>query len=403
MSTGVFIEPDFVAILPGVASSAPVIRVGIVMNGVTGRMGTHQHLGRSIAAIRAEGGVPLLDGRLVWPDPILVGRNEDKLRRLAEEYRVDRWTTDLDAALSDPSYEVYFDAQTTARRPEGIAAAIAAGKHVYCEKPLAPDVPTALELVRLAAEAGIKNGIVQDKLFLPGLLKLRKLVDNGFFGRILSVRGEFGYWVFEGIDRAGQRPSWNYRSEDGGGIILDMFAHWQYVLENLFGRPLALCCLGTTHIPERVDEAGKPYAATADDAAYAIFELEGGVIAQFNSSWAVRVYRDDLLTIQVDGTDGSAVAGLRRCVAQDRSATPRAVWNPDIDDPIEYRRQWQDIELANTDNAFKHQWAFFLRHVVSDEPYDMDFLAGAKGVQLAELAVESSRRSEWLDIPGLSG
>lgn len=371
------------------------------MNGVTGRMGTNQHLARSIAAIRAEGGIQLQDGIVIWPDPILVGRDEAKLQRLAKQHGIDCWTTDLDAALSNSDYELYFDSQTTARRPAAIRAAIAAGKDVYCEKPLAPDLASALELLELARQAGIKHGIVQDKLFLPGLLKLRKLIDDGFFGRILSVRGEFGYWVFEGLDQPTQRPSWNYRAEDGGGIIVDMFAHWQYVLEELFGPLRAVCCLGITHIPDRVDEAGTAYAATADDAAYAIFELEGGVIAQFNSSWAVRVYRDDLLTIQVDGTSGSAVAGLRSCVAQPRGQTPRAVWNPDLPITIEYREQWTEVASGPVDNAFKQQWELFLRHVVADQPYRWGFLGGAKGVQLSDVAMDSWRERRWIEIPDL--
>jgi predicted dehydrogenase len=377
-------------------------RVGIIMNGVTGRMGTHQHLVRSVAAIRDQGGVPLPGGETLAPDPILVGRNEKKLRSLAETHGVRRWSTDLEGCLADPRDEVYFDSQTTKRRAEAVRMAIAAGKHVYCEKPTAANLTEALELARLARKNGVKNGVVQDKLFLPGLIKLKRLVDSGFFGRILSVRGEFGYWVFEGDWRPAQRPSWNYRKEEGGGIIVDMLSHWRYVLDNLFGEVRAISCLGATHVPERWDETGEPYEATAEDAAYATFELEGGIVAHFNSSWCVRVNRDELFELQVDGTLGSAVAGLRNCKAQHRVNTPQAVWNPDIPDPNDYRAQWLEVPPGEEpENAFKAQWEMFLRHVTTGEPFPHDLLQGAKGVQLAELGLESWKERRWIEVPEL--
>jgi predicted dehydrogenase len=376
--------------------------VGIIMNGVTGRMGTNQHLVRSIVAIRAAGGVRIDDDTVIWPEPVLVGRNEAKLRQLAEAHGDLRWTTDLDACLRDPELTVYFDAQITGRRAPAVRAAIAAGKHIYCEKPVSEDLETALELGRLARDAGVKNGVVQDKLWLPGLLKLKRLVDAGFFGRILSVRGEFGYWVFEGDWQGAQRPSWNYRKEDGGGIIIDMLCHWRYVLDNLFGGVKAVSCLGATHIPERVDEQGRRYAATADDAAYATFLLEGDIIAHINSSWAVRVHRDELVSFQVDGTHGSAVAGLRSCKIQHRVTTPKPVWNPDVPNPFDYFGDWQEVP-ANTefDNAFKVQWELFLRHVVLGEPFRWDLHEAAKGVQLAELGIQSWQERRWLSVPEL--
>ena len=375
--------------------------IGIVMNGVTGRMGTNQHLVRSILAIREQGGVRGPKGTIV-PEPILVGRNADKLRRLANAHGVERYTTDLAEALAMPDAPIYFDALATTHRAAAVRQAIAAGKHVYCEKPIAEDVATALDLARAAKAAGIKNGVVQDKLFLPGLLKLDRLVKSGFFGRILSVRGEFGYWVFEGDWQPAQRPSWNYRVADGGGIMLDMFAHWEYVLSNLFGPVRALTALGATHIPQRVDEAGELYRADADDAAYAIFELEGGIVAQMNSSWAVRVYRDDLLVLQVDGTHGSAVAGLREVKIQHRNATPKPVWNPDVPNPIDFREGWTTVPTNDTyDNAFKVQWERYLRHVVWDEPFPWDFMAAARGVQLAELGLRAWRDRAWVRVEEL--
>ncbi len=377
-------------------------RVGIIMNGVTGRMGTNQHLVRSILAIREQGGVPS-NGEPIWPEPLLVGRNEAKLAALAAEHGLEHWTTDLGAALADPAYKVYFDAQLTSARPPAVEAAIAAGKHVYCEKPVTPDVESALALARAARDAGVKVGVVQDKLFLPGLLKLQRLVASGFFGRIIAARGEFGYWVYPGPEPTPQRPSWNYRSEDGGGIISDMFAHWRYVLDDVFGPVRAVTALGATHIPVRVDEEGKEYDATAEDAAYAMFEIEGGAIVQFNSSWCVRVNRDELLELQVDGTHGSAVAGLRECKVQPADATPRSIWNPDLPDPITHREAWTDVpDTEPPDNGFKLQWEHFLRHVVDDEPFPWDFLEGARGVQLAALGEQSWRERRTVDVPELT-
>jgi predicted dehydrogenase len=380
-----------------------VHKIGIIMNGVTGRMGTHQHLMRSIVAIIRQGGVKTGDGRTLLPDPVLVGRNIDKLKDLSATSGVQKFTTNLDEALADPHNVIYFDAQTTSLRAAGVSKAIAAGKHIYCEKPTAVSTAEAYDLYLRARRAGVKHGVVQDKLWLPGLRKLARLREEGFFGRILSVRGEFGYWVFEGDRVPPQRPSWNYRKADGGGIIIDMFCHWRYVLDNLFGHVQAVSCLGATHIPKRWDETGKPYECTADDAAYAAFELEGGVIAQFNSSWAVRVRRDDLLTIQVDGTEGSAVAGLRKCWIQPYGATPRPTWNPDVDSPIDFFAGWTPVPDQEVyDNAFKAQWELFLRHVVKGDPFPWTLLEGAKGVQLAEKGLESWAKRAWVAVPPLA-
>ena len=377
-------------------------RVGVIMNGVTGRMGTNQHLIRSILAIRADGGVALGDGTRLLPDPILVGRNADKLKRLAEDHGLDRWSTDLEAALESPDDEIYFDAATTDLRAENLRRAISAGKHIYCEKPVASSLEDALEVHALAQRAGIKHGVVQDKLFLPGLLKLRALRDSGFFGRMLSVRIEFGYWVFEGDREPAQRPSWNYRKEDGGGIIVDMLCHWRYVLDNLFGEVRSVSCLGVTHIPQRWDEEDRPYEATADDAAYATFELEGDIIAQVNSSWCTRVRRDDLVTFHVDGTHGSAVAGLMDCVTQSRDQTPRPVWSPDTRQPIDFYDDWEPVPDAHPpENGFRVQWEAFLRHVFDGEAWDHTLLEGAKGIQLAELGLRSWQERRWIDVPSL--
>jgi predicted dehydrogenase len=377
--------------------------VGIVMNGVTGRMGYRQHLVRSILAVRGQGGLPLADGTLIWPEPVLVGRSAEKLKTISERHQLANWTTDLDSALGDPGNEIYFDAQLTQLRFPAVRRALAAGKHVYVEKPVAATLPEALELARLARDAGLRNGVVQDKIFLPGLIKLRRLVDAGFFGRILSVRGEFGYWVFEGDWQQAQRPSWNYRAADGGGIVLDMFPHWHYVLERLVGPVRSVYAHAVTHLPERWDEQGRPYAADADDAAYAVLGLDDGVVAQINSSWAVRVHRDELVEFQIDGTEGSAVAGLRECVFQHRAGTPKPVWNPDEPGTERFRDQWLPVpDNAELGNGFRAEWELFLAHVVSDAPFPYDLLAGARGVQLAELGLASAREGRRMPVPELS-
>ena len=377
-------------------------KIGIIMNGVTGRMGTNQHLIRSLAAIVAEGGLKATENDIILPDLVLVGRNEIKLKKLAERVQVENWTTNLEEALADKKYQIYFDAQTTGRRADAIKKAVAAGKHIYCEKPIATSTDIALEIYHECEKAGVKHGVVQDKLWLPGMLKLKRLIENDFFGKVLSVRGDFGYWVFEGHTIPAQRPSWNYRKEDDGGIIVDMLCHWRYVLDNIFGQVKGVFCLGATHISERIDEKGKPYNCTADDAAYSIFQLEGGVIAQFNSSWTTRVRRDDLLTLHVDGTKGSAVVGLRDCWTQDYANTPKPVWNPDIPNPIDFKKGWTKVsEEEEFDNAFKAQWELFLKHVVLDTPFPWNLMEGAKGVQLAELGIESWEKKTWINIPDL--
>ncbi|WP_433058318.1 Gfo/Idh/MocA family protein [Dactylosporangium sp. CS-033363] len=378
------------------------VPIGIVLNGVTGRMGYRQHLVRSLLAIREEGGLPAGDGRRIWPEPILVGRNAAKLQEIAERHGLTEWTTDLDAALQRDDVQIYFDAQVTQQREKAIRAAIEAGKHIYTEKPLAEDTAAAVDLFRAARAAGVRHGVVQDKLFLPGLRKLARLVEGGFFGRILSVRGEFGYWVFEGDWQPAQRPSWNYRAADGGGIVVDMFPHWQYVLERIFAPVRTVQATIATHVPSRVDESGAVYDATADDAAYGTFELEGGIVAQINSSWAVRVYRDELVEFQVDGTHGSAVAGLRECHIQHRGGTPKPVWNPDLPATERFREQWQRVpDNEPFDNGFKVQWEHFLRHVVDGGAFPWDFAAGARGVQLAELGWQSARTGQRIEIPAL--
>lgn len=377
--------------------------IGIIMNGVSGRMGYRQHLVRSILAIRDQGGIELPDGSRLTVKPLLVGRSEAKLADIAARHGIDDWTTDLDAALADPAWEIYADFLVTRARATAIRKAIAAGRAIYTEKPTAESTSEALELARLAHDAGVKTGVVHDKLYLPGLQKLKRLIDSGFFGRILSVRGEFGYWVFEGDLQPPQRPSWNYRAEDGGGIIVDMFPHWNYVLENLFGRVRSVYAQAATHIPERWDENGERYAATAEDAAYGIFELDGGVIAEINSSWTVRVDRDELVEFQVDGTHGSAVVGLFGAKIQHRSATPKPVWNPDLADGHDYDADWAQVPDNDVFlNGFRRQWEEYLVSYALGTDYPFDLLAGARGVQLAAAGLESSADGRKIVLDELS-
>ncbi|MFT5240262.1 MAG: putative dehydrogenase [Kiritimatiellia bacterium] len=387
-------------------------RIGIIMNGVTGRMGTNQHLARSIVAIIKQGGIKVGNDMIIMPEPILTGRREHALKELAEHYGNDacgeafKYTTDVQGALDGAygDYEIFFDASGTLQRAGFIEMAVAAGKAIYCEKPTATKTADAIRLAKCVDDAGLKNGIVQDKLWLPGFRKLKMLKETGFFGRILSVKGDFGYWVFSGldVDQPAQRPSWNYRAEDGGGMMIDMFCHWRYVIDNVFGPVKSLVSWGSTDLPERRNEEGKVFKGTADDSAYAMFLLEDGTMVQFNSSWCTRVRRDDLLTVQVDGDKGSAVAGLRDVMVQSAAETPKPVWNPDIAQPIDFHAGWTKVpDNIEYDNAFKIQWEQFIRHVVLDESWDYGLMEGAKGVQLAELGMQSWHEKKWVDVTPL--
>ena len=387
-------------------------RIGIIMNGVTGRMGTNQHLARSISAIIKQGGVQVSNELTIMPEPILTGRRDYALKALAEKYGNEaqgkpyQYTTDVQGALDGKygDFEIFFDASGTLQRAGFIEMAVAAGKAIYCEKPTATKSAEAVRLAKLVDDAGLKNGVVQDKLWLPGFRKLKMLKELGFFGKILSVKGDFGYWVFTGMDedQPAQRPSWNYRAEDGGGMMIDMFCHWRYVIDNIFGPVKSLVAYGSTDLPERRDESGNVFPATADDSAYAMFLLEDGTMVQFNSSWCTRVRRDDLLTVQVDGEKGSAVAGLREVVVQSAAETPKPVWNPDIKQPIEFLDGWTPVpNNIEYENAFKIQWEDFLKHVVLDTPWRFSLMEGAKGVQLAELGMQSWQERRWVDVPEL--
>ena len=376
--------------------------IGIVVDGATGRLGTTQHL-KALLAIRDAGGLPLAGGDYLLPAPLLLGRDPAKLAALALRSGGLKWTTDRDAALADPGVEIYFDASATGGRPERARAAFAAGQHVYLEKPIAASLDDALALARAAEAAGKKGGVVQDKLFLPGLKKLRRLYDADFFGRVISVRLDFGWWVFDGELAPAQRPSWNYRKETGGGLVLDLFAHWRYIFDRLLGPIAAVSCRHLTAQPTRIDERGRPYDVDVEDHAFAIFELKGGVLAQIASSWANRVRRDDLLQIQVDGTNGSAVAGLHRCFVQPAIVTPKPFFSPEEPQPMIFAAQWQEMpELDPFENGYRAGWEGFLRHVAEeDAPFPAPLIEGAKSVQLAEACHQSHRERRWVALEPL--
>jgi predicted dehydrogenase len=358
---------------------------------------------KALLGIRGEGGLPLKNGDRLMPEPVLLGRNGEKLAALAAASGGLKYSTDRDACLADKAVAVYFDATATGGRPERLSAAIAAGKHIYTEKPLAETLEQALALAREAMRAGVKNGIVQDKLFLPGLKKLRRLYDSGYFGRVLSLQLEFGWWVFDGAVIPSQRPSWNYRKAAGGGLILDMFAHWRYIFDRLLGPIASVSCREMTAQPRRIDEAGKPYDVDVEDHAFAIFELAGGAIAQVSSSWASRVKRDDLLQIKVDGTNGSAVCGLHRCFVQPLIATPRPFFDPERPQAAVFDEEWQEVQALDPfKNSYREGWELFLRHVAEDAPFPSPLLEGAKGVQLAEACHQSHRERRWVDLEELS-
>jgi predicted dehydrogenase len=369
------------------------------MEGVTGRLGTNQHLIRSVLAIRNEGGLLLGNGDRLVPEPVLVGRNPEKLSALAAAHGGQAWSADRAAALADRTIDIYFDVAATGGRLERALQAIAAGKHIYLEKPIAGSFEEATTIVRAAQTAGVKAAAVQDKIYLPGFQKLRKVRDAGFFGRILSARLDAGWWVFDGGLHPSQRSSWNYRKKDGGGLVLDMYPHYHYLTTSLMGPVKSVSCRKVTQQKKRWDEHGKPFDVDVEDEVFATFEFESGAIAQVTSSWASRVKRDDLIQIQIDGTLGSAVAGGHKCYVQSLAATPRPVWNVEVPQATDFDTQWQEVpDHEPFKNSYRHGWEQFLRHVTEDAPLHSTLLAGAKDVQLTELCYQSDRERRWIDV-----
>ncbi|HET7850713.1 MAG TPA: Gfo/Idh/MocA family oxidoreductase [Pseudolabrys sp.] len=373
--------------------------IGIIVNGATGRIGSTQHLAHALVPIRTEGGLPAGDERIV-PRPLLLGRDRDRLAAVARSHGIAEWTTDLDAALANPEFPIFFDAAATHQRVPTLSRAIAAGKHIYSEKPVAPTAEQGLALLRAAEKAGLKTGAVEDKVYLPGLQKIARLAGDGFFGRIVGFKLDFGWWVFDGIEAPSQRPSWNYHSSGGGGLTLDMYPHWRYVIEDIVGRVRRIVTSASTAIGERADESGKRFKVDVDDRSITLAELENGAVGTIISTWATRVRRDDLMTLQIDGTGGSAVAGLHRCWVQSKADTPTVRhFNPDKDIDADYRADWREFagEVRKV-NPYRVGWEDFLRHVVVGAPLRATFAAGIRDVQFAEASKRSASERRWVEI-----
>jgi predicted dehydrogenase len=372
--------------------------IGIVLNGATGRICSTQHLANALAPIRAEGGLPIGADRIV-PRLMLIGRNKEKLAALGKQYNAE-WTTDLTQALGDPGFIVFFDAAATYQREAVLDRAIAAGKHIYSEKPVATTTETAVRLLRAMNARGLKHGAVEDKIYLPGLQKLAQLVATNFFGRVLGFRIEFGWWIFDGTETRCQRPSWNYQRKGGGGLIRDMYSHWRYVIENLLGPIRRVVTQLSTGIPERIDEQGKRYAVDVEDTATTLVEMASGAIGIILCSWAARVRRDDLLTFQIDGSRGSAIAGVHRCWIQTDVRTPGTAHLSIANDPgINYREHWIAVDDGRPyKNPYRVGWEGFLSHVIADTPMQASFAAGIRDVQFAEACYRSANERAWIDI-----
>ena len=382
----------------------PARTIGIILHGGTGRIGSTQHLKNALAPIRHEGGLAMGDIRVV-PRVILVGRDKERLAAIARENGGLEWTTDLDAALSDPAYEVLFDAAATHQRKATLAKGIAAGKHIYAEKPVATSVAEGRALLAAISARGLKHGAVEDKQYLPGMRRLKALAQAGFFGRVVGFRLEFGWWVFDGLEERCQRPSWNYRKAGGGGLMLDMYSHFRYLIEGMLGPIRRVVTSAATAAPERVDETGMRYAVDVEDQATTLVELASGATGAVIASWATRVRRDDLMTFQIDGTKGSAIAGLHRCHMQSLADTPRvAAFNPMVDLAIDYRARWQEAPAAEPNlNSYRVGWEDFLRHLVADAPMRSDFAAGIRDVAFAEACGRSARENGWVGFDEPAG
>jgi predicted dehydrogenase len=377
--------------------------IGIIINGATGRIGSTQHLHNALVPIRREGGLPVGDERIV-PRLLLVGRDAERLAATAKAHDVAEWSTDLDAALANRDFGIFFDAAATHQRAAVLEKAVLAGKHIYCEKPVATSVAQGLELLDAAQARGLKAAVVEDKVYLPGLQKLAHLAETGFFGRVVNFRLEFGWWVFDGVDVACQRPSWNYRRASGGGLILDMVPHWRYIVEEIVGPIARVVSAAWTATPERVDERGARYRVDVEDSCAVLVALASGACGTILSSWATRVRRDDLLTLQVDGTHGSAIAGLHLCWTQTAGETPRiAHFNVKEDIGADYRAGWREVPAAGPyQNPYRIGWEQFLRHVVAGTPLRATFAAGIRALALAEACARSMKEERWVTLDGRS-
>ncbi|MFL5334274.1 MAG: Gfo/Idh/MocA family oxidoreductase [Geminicoccaceae bacterium] len=379
-------------------------RLGIIIHGATSRIGTTQHLLNSLIPIRQEGGLPLSNGDRLMPDPILVGRTPEKLQALAERLGLTRWTTDLDAALANPEDELFFECAYGGGRAQLAHRAIKAGKHIYLEKPVADSLAEVLELRAAAEAAGRKHAVMQDKIHLPGLVKLKTVLGLGTLGKLLSMKLEFGWWVFDGEVIPAQRTSWNYKQAMGGGLVLDMFPHWRYVIDHLFGAPTALTCHMRTAQPKRWDEQHRPYDVDVEDEARAILEFPDGMVGEIFSSWATRIRRDDMLVITAEGTAGSATCTLHQCWMQTLANTPKPLFPVNAPQPMDFRSQWAEVpELVPFKNSYRQAWEAFLRHVAEDAPNTASLLQAAHGLQLIEACHTSHKERRWVSLPPIEG
>ncbi len=377
-------------------------RLGIIMHGATSRIGTTQHLMNSLVPIIAEGGLPLANGDRLMPDPILLGRTPEKMAALAARFGIKRWSTDIDACLADKNDALFFECAYGGNRVELARRAIAAGKHIYLEKPVAESMAEVLALRETAEAAGVSHAVMQDKIHLPGLAKLKTLLDMGYFGKIHGMRLEFGWWVFDGEHIPAQRTSWNYKKALGGGLVLDMFPHWRYVIEHLFGRPTAVTARINTAQPKRWDEQHQPYDVDVEDEVRAIVEFENGVVGEVFSSWATRIRRDDMLVVSVDGDKASAHATLHDCFVQTIGTTPKPVFPVQAPQTADFFSQWQKApELMPFKNSYRQAWELFLRHLAEGTPNTASLLQAARGLQLIEACYESHRGRRWVEMPAL--
>jgi predicted dehydrogenase len=370
-----------------------VIKVPVFVRSATGRMTRRQHLERSLAAIVADGGLEIPGGDCIMPEPFLLGRREETLAPLATELGYP-YSTDVESALGGaPAGAVYFEGSPTKLHHQGISRALDSRMHIYTEKPLTLGVEESLDLVRQVRQRGVCGGVVQDKRYLNGPAQLNHLIQQGLIGQPYHVSLDFGYLVHPDD---GTRPDWNSDVAEGGGIILDMVSHWDYLLKHMVGQPRRVNAHSGLHIKQRTRN-GQPVPATAEDSVYATFEAGSGVagepvICTTASSWCRRPRKRGLLEIRVQGTLGAAEAYLDRCYFISNDRTPAISWDPDAASREDFLEGWERYEEALVpENAFRHQWELFLRHIVTGSANPASLLDGAQGVETATRTLASAQ------------
>ena len=294
-----------------------------------------------------------------------------------------------------PSFPILFDAAATKQRVSTLTKAIAAGKHIYSEKPVALSVADGMALLTAARARNLKHGAVEDKIFLPGLQKLsaarraeilrpRHRLSPRF--RLVGVRRIRAQKPAAKLELPAKRCR---RSHHGYVSALALRRSKAFS-----ARSVGLWHATATAIPQRADESGTRYDVDVDDTSLTLAELENGAVGTIACSWATRVRRDDLLTFQIDGTSGSAVAGLHRCWAQSAGDTPEVRHiNPMVDIGFDYRRDWKEVPgLAAYANPYRVGWDRFLKHIVTGEPLASDLSAGIRDVQTGGGLLSQRRR-----------